>query len=157
MSEDAPIDPKAPVLMGDFQVVLNNLQTTFNDALTKRDQQNEARFNQFAQVLQQVVDKVQGQPQQEKTSLIDKNALADKVLDKVIAKLSGEEDDPSKDPLFQNYKQSVQQFHQMGLKIANQGMANLLRKEMRNPNIVRDMAANMVSSDIEAAGTHGPV
>ena len=155
MSTEDKIDPSAPVTMGQFEQVLTNIQTTFNDALTKRDQQNEARFNQFAQVLQQVVDKVQGQPAG-KESIIDKSALADKVLDKLIAKLSGEEDDPSKDPLFQNYKQSVQQFHQMGLKIANQGMANLLRKEMRNPNIVRDMAANMVSSDIEAAGQHGP-
>lgn len=157
MSEDEQIDPKAPVTMGQFEQVLKNIQTTFNDALTQRDQQNEARFNQFAQVLQQVVDKVQGAPQTSASPMIDKAALADKVMDRIIAKLSGEEDDPSKDPLFQNYKQSVQQFHQMGLKIANQGMANLLRKEMRNPNIVRDMAANMVSSDIEAAGSHGPV
>ena len=157
MSEDEQIDPKAPVTMGQFEQVLKNIQTTFNDALTQRDQQNEARFNQFAQVLQQVVDKVQGAPQTAASPMIDKAALADKVMDRIIAKLSGEEDDPSKDALFQNYKQSVQQFHQMGLKIANQGMANLLRKEMRNPNIVRDMAANMVSSDIEAAGSHGPV
>jgi hypothetical protein len=154
LSEQPQIDPNAPVKMGDFQQVLTNLQNTFNDALTKRDQQNEARFNQFAQVLQQVVDKVQTQPQ---TGIIDKSALTDKLFDRLLAKFGGDEDDPSKDPLFQNYKESVQQFQKMGLKIANQGMANILRREMRNPNIVRDMAANMVTADIEAAGSHGPI
>lgn len=89
MSEE--YDPKAPVVMGD----LKSMMDMMNDALKKRDEQNEARFNQFAQVLQQVVDRVQpaaAQPQEGGAlANVNKGEIVSKVFDKIAERYLGPE------------------------------------------------------------------
>lgn len=82
------IDPKQPVSFAALEAVLQNMQNTFNDALKKRDEQNEARFNQFAGVLQQVVDRVQSAPEKGGIAAgIDKTTLIGQAVDKLADKL----------------------------------------------------------------------
>ena len=151
------IDPKQPVTIGQLGEILKKISATFNDALQKRDQQNEARFNQFAQVLQQVVDKVNQAPEKGgPLANLDKTDVINKFADRVMAKLFGDDDDPHNDPIFQTYKENVVKFNMMGIKIANQGMANLLRKEVRNPDIIKQIAGDMVERDMNVS-SHGPI
>lgn len=86
------IDPKQPVSFAALEAVLQNMQNTFNDALKKRDEQSEARFNQFAQVLQQVVDRVQATPEKGGIAAgIDKTTLIGQAVDKLADKLLNNE------------------------------------------------------------------
>ena len=151
------IDPKQPVTIGQLGEILKNISATFNDALQKRDQQNEARFNQFAQVLQQVVDKVNQAPAEKGGALatVDKGALIDKAADKILAKLFHEDDDPANDPDYQRYKENKDIVGKIIIKRANQALDSLIKKEL-NPrtSVTKNAAAAMIGEDLAA---HGPI
>jgi len=148
------IDPKGPVTMGQLEAILQSISVTFNDALTKRDQQNEARFNQFASVLQQVVDKVNQIPKPDSTKNIDKDELIQKLLDKAVDKLTGSEDDPINDVDFQQYKKNIHTLYNLGIKRAIQATDVIIKKELRVPTASNKIAKEIIESGLDA---HGPV
>ena len=149
------IDPKQPVTIGQLGEILKNISTTFNDALQKRDQQNEARFNQFAQVLQQVVDKVNQAPAEKGGALatIDKGEVINKLADRVMAKVFHDEDDPSADVDFQQYKKNIHTLYNLGIKRAIQATDVIIKKELKVPTASNNIAKSMIESDL----THGPI
>lgn len=133
------------------------MQETFNDALNKRDQQNEARFNQFAQVLQQVVDKLNSVPEQRAGLLgtVDKGAIADKVMDKLLSKLSGEDTDPQFDDDFRRYKVNINQLQGLAIRRANKAIDNILQRELKGlSSASTNIAARQIEDDL---ASHGPV
>lgn len=151
MSTNDQIDPKQPVLMGD----LKELMDQFNDAFKKRDEQNEARFNQFAQVLQQVVDKVQEKQQAGgPLATVDKGAIVDKVVDRLLAKVSGEETDPQFNEDFQRYKLNINKLQGLAIQRANKAIDLLLQKELKG--LSSTVSTNIASRQLAEDLTHGP-
>ena len=154
MSEEKGPDPNQPVTFGQLQIVLENISSTFNDALTKRDQQTEARFNQFASVLQQVVDKVNAGPEKP-GSAIDKSEIVNKVADKLLSKIMGDEDDPNNDEDYQQYKRNQHELNKLVIKRANQALDTVIKKELKgNRSATAGMATKMIQADM---ASHEPI
>jgi len=149
MSEE--IDPKSPVTFEMFKAVISEMQNTFNDALKKRDDQNEARFTQFSEVLRQVAENMKA-PQSSGIGGLDKDAIVQKVVDRAISKLAGDEDDPASDIDFQQYKKNIHALYNLGIKRAIQATDVLIKKELRMPTASNKIAEKMITEDL----SHGP-
>jgi len=145
MSEQ-PIDPKSPVTFEMFKAVIGEMQSTFNDALKKRDDQNEARFTQFSEVLRQVAENMKA-PQANGLA-IDKDTIVQKVVDRAIAKLAGDDEDPASDIDFQQYKKNIHALYNLGIKRAIQATDVLIKKELKMPTASNRIAEKMITEDL---------
>ena len=150
--------------VGMFANAIKNITDEIKEAFKTRDdtakhqhEQNESRFLQFANVLQQVYDKVNASPgQAEKSGVlatIDKGEVINKLADRVMAKVFHDEDDPSADFDFHQYKKNIHTLYNLGIKRAIQATDVIIKKELKVPTASNNIAKSMIESDL----THGPI